>query len=208
MPDGKAGKQYMEIKAGIINISCRQSVNEEDGQMKKLLVVVDMQKDFINGSLGTREAAKIVSKVRDKIEEYVSQGQEVVFTLDTHFENYLDTQEGKKLPVKHCIKGTDGWKLWGELESFKGKRFEKGTFGSVECGEYAARGEYDSVELVGLCTDICVISNAMVIKAMAPETAVMVDQDCCAGVTPESHKNALEAMKMCQIEILGDNGHA
>lgn len=176
--------------------------------MKKLLVVVDMQNDFINGSLGTREAAKIVSKVRDKVEEYISQGQEVVFTLDTHLENYLDTQEGRKLPVKHCIKGSDGWKLCGELEPFKGKRFEKGAFGSMECGEYAAQGGYDSVELVGLCTDICVISNAMVIKAMAPETAVMVDQGCCAGVTLQSHKNALEAMKMCQIEILGDSADA
>ena len=170
--------------------------------MKKLLVVVDMQKDFIDGSLGTKEAVEIVPKVRKKIEEYMEEGQEAVFTLDTHFENYMDTQEGRKLPVKHCIKGSDGWKLCGELEGFEGKRFEKGTFGSVECGDYVAKGGYDRVELVGLCTDICVISNAMIIKAMAPEVAVAVDGRCCAGVTPESHRNALEAMKMCQIEIL------
>ncbi len=170
--------------------------------MKKLLVVVDMQKDFIDGSLGTKEAEAIVPNVQKKIEEYVNAGQEVVFTLDTHFEDYLDTQEGRKLPVRHCIRGTDGWRLWEKLEGFEGKRFEKGTFGSVECGDYAAHGGYDIVELVGLCTDICVISNAMVIKAMAPELTVQVDERCCAGVTPESHKNALEAMKMCQIEIL------
>ena len=171
--------------------------------MKRLLVVVDMQRDFIDGSLGTGEAVAIVPKVKRKIEEYVADGQEVVFTMDTHFEDYLDTQEGRKLPVKHCVKGTDGWRLCEELEGFEGRRFEKSAFGSVECGRYAALGGYDRVELAGLCTDICVNSNAMVIKAMAPELPVMVDGECCAGVTPESHRNALEAMKMCQVEVLG-----
>ena len=137
--------------------------------MKRLLVVVDMQRDFIDGSLGTREAVAIVPKVKRKIEEYLADGQEVVFTMDTHFEDYLDTQEGRNLPVKHCIKGTNGWRLCEELEGFEGRRFEKSAFGSVECGSYAALGGYDRVELAGLCTDICVISNAMVIKAMAPE---------------------------------------
>ncbi len=171
--------------------------------MKRLLVVVDMQRDFIDGSLGTREAVAIVPKVKRKIEEYLADGQEVVFTMDTHFEDYLDTQEGRNLPVKHCIKGTNGWRLCEELEGFEGRRFEKGAFGSVECGSYAALGGYDRVELAGLCTDICVISNAMVIKAMAPELPVMVDAECCAGVTPKSHRNALEAMKMCQVEVPG-----
>ena len=123
--------------------------------------------------------------------------------MDTHFEDYLDTQEGRNLPVKHCIKGTNGWRLCEELEGFEGRRFEKSAFGSVECGSYAALGGYDRVELAGLCTDICVISNTMVIKAMAPELPVMVDAECCAGVTPKSHRNALEAMKMCQVEVPG-----
>lgn len=169
--------------------------------MKRLLVVVDMQKDFIDGSLGTKEAAAIVPAVKKKIEDYEKAGDEVVFTLDTHFDNYLDTQEGKNLPVKHCIKGSEGWRLHEELEEFRGRRFEKVTFGSIECGQYAAQGGYDRVELVGLCTDICVISNAMLIKAMAPELPVEVDSTCCAGVTPQSHENALSAMKMCQIGV-------
>lgn len=169
--------------------------------MKRLLVVVDMQNDFIEGSLGTKEAAAIVSAVKRKIEDYEKAGDEVVFTMDTHFDNYLDTQEGKNLPVKHCIKGTGGWRLHEELEGFQGRRFEKAAFGSIECGQYAAGGGYDRVELIGLCTDICVISNAMLIKAMAPELPVEVDSTCCAGVTPESHENALSAMKMCQIGV-------
>ncbi len=170
--------------------------------MKKLLVVVDMQKDFIDGSLGTREAEAIVPAVKEKIEAYQRAGDEVVFTLDTHSDDYLNTQEGRNLPVKHCIKGTDGWRLHEELEMYEGKRFEKGTFGSVECGQYVAGGDYESAELVGLCTDICVISNAMVIKAMAQELTVLVDKSCCAGVTPESHQNALKAMEMCQIKVV------
>lgn len=170
--------------------------------MKKLLVVVDMQNDFIGGSLGTREAEAIVPKVKEKIEAYEKAGDEVVFTMDTHFDDYLETQEGRNLPVRHCIKGSEGWRLHRDLEMYRGRRFEKGTFGSVECGQYAAAGDYQSVELIGLCTDICVISNAMVIKAMSPELRVQVDQSCCAGVTPKSHENALEAMKMCQIHVI------
>lgn len=169
--------------------------------MARLLIVVDMQKDFIDGSLGTKEAVQIVPKVKKKIETYLAEGNEVIFTLDTHFDNYLDTPEGKKLPVKHCLKGTKGWMLDEKLEAFEGKRFEKTGFGSIDCGKYVAYGHYDRVELVGLCTDICVISNAMIIKSLAPELPIIVDGQCCAGVTPESHKNALEAMKMCQIEI-------
>lgn len=170
--------------------------------MKKLLVVVDMQNDFINGSLGSKEAAEIVPAVIDKIRGYQERGDEVVFTLDTHSEGYFNTLEGKNLPVEHCRKGTVGWELQKELSCFAGKRFEKAAFGSMDCAAYAAQSEYESVELVGLCTDICVISNAVIIKAALPETPVIVDSACCAGVTPESHRNALEAMKACQIQIL------
>ncbi|MBS6644165.1 MAG: cysteine hydrolase [Clostridiaceae bacterium] len=169
--------------------------------MKRLLIVVDMQNDFIDGALGTKEAVEIVPAVVEKIREYQDRGDEVIFTLDTHFEDYLDTMEGKKLPVPHCIKGTPGWELQTDISRFDGKKFEKITFGSLDCAKYVAEGEYDSVELAGLCTDICVISNALLIKAAAPSVPVLVDSLCCAGVTPESHRNALEAMKMCQIDV-------
>lgn len=169
--------------------------------MKRLLVVVDMQKDFIDGSLGTKEAQEIVPGVVKKIKEYEAAGDEVVFTFDTHHENYLETQEGKRLPVKHCIKGTEGWELDKELQGFSGKRFEKPAFGSRELAQWAKAGGFSSIELVGLCTDICVISNALLLKAFLPETPVLVDASCCAGVTPKSHENALEAMKMCQIDV-------
>lgn len=169
--------------------------------MKRLLVVVDMQRDFIDGSLGTAEAQRIVPAVRDKIREYREAGDEVVFTLDTHGENYLRTQEGGKLPVMHCIKGTEGWELCEELKEEPGRRFEKGTFGSKELGLWAAAQDFASIEVIGLCTDICVISNALLLKAFLPEIPIRVDAACCAGVTPQSHANALEAMRMCQIEI-------
>ena len=170
--------------------------------MSRLLVVVDMQKDFIDGALGTREAQAILPQVELRIREYVEAGDEVVFTLDTHFDNYMDTMEGKKLPVPHCIKGTPGWKLHPALEAFEGKRFEKPSFGSISLAEYAAKGGYASVELIGLCTDICVISNALLVKTETPETPVFVKENCCAGVTPESHDNALKAMRMCQIDVI------
>ena len=170
--------------------------------MKKLLIVVDMQNDFIDGSLGTQEARTIVPKVAEKIRAYQTRGDDVIFTLDTHFHDYLDTLEGKKLPVPHCIKGTEGWKLQKDIDEFEGKRFEKVTFGCLACADFAAGGGYESVELVGLCTDICVISNALLVKAAMPYTPILVDSSCCAGVTPESHENALSAMKMCQIEVI------
>ena len=169
--------------------------------MKRLLVVVDMQRDFIDGSLGTKEAQAIVPAVRDKVVTYQAEGWDVAFTLDTHEEHYLYTQEGKKLPIRHCIAETDGWELCEELGDFKGRYFEKNTFGSMELAQWAAKKGYEEIELVGLCTDICVISNAMLLKAALPEARIRVDGGCCAGVTPESHKNALEAMKMCQIEV-------
>lgn len=170
---------------------------------KQVLVVVDMQKDFIDGALGTKEAVAIVENVKNKIKNF--QG-EIIFTRDTHFENYSTTQEGKNLPVPHCIKGTEGWQIEAGLEQLRTpdmKVFDKPTFGSVELAEYLKENkELESVTFIGLCTDICVISNALVTKAFLPEVKVMVEENCCAGVTPESHKNALEAMKMCQVEII------
>jgi len=173
-------------------------------ESKKLLVVEDMQRDFVDGALGTKEAAAVVNGIVQK----VAAAEKVVFTFDTHGETYLNTQEGKNLPVEHCISGTDGHRLVPELEQYQdsGLCIKKGTFGSTELGRYVAeqfaQGAIDSVELVGVCTDICVISNAMLIKAFCPEIPVTVDAACCAGVTPESHRNALCAMQVCQIGIL------
>lgn len=172
--------------------------------MNKLLIVVDMQVDFVNGALGTAEAVAIVPAVVKKIEAEIAAGTTVVFTKDTHFENYMETQEGKNLPVPHCIKGTEGWELIPELRDFSADRkvIEKITFGSTELAHYLSTTAFDAIELIGLCTDICVISNAMIAKATVPETPISVTAECCAGVTPASHTNALEAMKMCQIAIL------
>lgn len=177
----------------------------------KLLVVVDMQKDFIDGALGTEEAQRIVENVAEKIRAYKNAGGRVVFTMDAHTEAYLDTQEGRNLPVTHCVKGTDGWQICDKIrqaaELSECKVYEKDTFGSREYAMDWERGVYadvEEVEFVGLCTDICVISNAMLTKAFAPEIPVTVDASCCAGVTPASHKNALEAMKMCQIHVTGE----
>ena len=137
-----------------------------------------------------------------KIEEYMQNGQPVLFTRDTHYEDYMDTQEGFNLPVMHCVEGTEGWEIESSLKIEDAMVFDKITFGSPELAAYIQEAEYDSVTLVGVCTDICVISNAMLIKAFDPEVLVQVDSACCAGVTPESHQNALNAMKQCQIEIL------
>ncbi len=168
----------------------------------KILVVVDMQNDFIDGALGTKEAERIVPGVKEKINEYRKNNETVIFTRDTHFENYPDTQEGKKLPVVHCIKDTDGWQISKELDTKNSVIIDKPSFGSLELAEYVADLKPDYIELVGLCTDICVISNAFILKARLPEIDIAVDSALCAGVTPESHANALEAMKMCQIDVL------
>ena len=169
----------------------------------KILCVIDMQNDFIDGALGTNEAVAITDNVAKKIELYRKNGDRVIFTRDTHYDNYMETQEGRNLPVPHCIKDTDGWQISSKLAVGDSLIIDKPTFGSVQLSEYIAglEGVYE-VELIGLCTDICVISNAMLIKARLPEVRVSVDSACCAGVTPESHSNALSAMKMCQIEIL------
>lgn len=170
--------------------------------MKKLLIVVDMQNDFVDGSLGTKEAEGIVAHVKAKVEQYQEQGDTVIFTRDTHTEAYLDTQEGKKLPVVHCVKGTKGWEIIDCLQSYVQTVFDKPTFGSVQLAHVVARGGYEQIELVGLCTDICVVSNALLLKAALTEIQICVDSACCAGVTPASHEAALTTMKMCQIEVL------
>lgn len=193
----------------------------------KVLVVIDVQNDFITGSLGTPEAQAIVPKVCEKI---VNWNEKIIFTQDTHYENYLDTQEGKKLPVKHCIKDTNGWKICDEVVGslkYKENRRSgllkmgddletpekygypvclKETFGSTSIGNAIIISEMfiEEIHLIGLCTDICVISNALLLKAFLPEVPIIVDASCCAGLTPESHKNALEAMKMCQIEVVNE----
>ncbi len=166
----------------------------------KILIVVDMQKDFIDGALGSAEAVKIVPYVKKLIEGFDGK---VLFTRDTHFENYLDTQEGKNLPVRHCIKGTEGWQIYPELEALrKTEAVDKLTFGSKELVDVLSKEEnVEEIVFAGLCTDICVISNVAVVKAFFPETPLVVDARGCAGVTPESHKTALDAMRAIQVRI-------
>ena len=173
----------------------------------KYLIVVDMQNDFITGSLGTKEAEAILPKVIEKVKNFDGT---IIYTKDTHQTDYLTTQEGKNLPVEHCIEGTWGWMLADELEKLSAgnKVFNKPTFGSMELANYLVeeneKETIEEIELCGLCTDICVISNAFVIKANLTEVPVSVDASCCAGVTPESHLNALAAMKMCQVKVVNE----
>ena len=174
--------------------------------MRKVLVVVDMQNDFVDGALGSKEAAAIVPAAAKKISGFDG---DIFVTFDTHFENYMDTAEGKKLPVPHCIKSTDGWELNGEImKALANKKFtpvEKNTFGSVELPaliKEAVGDEEFTAEIIGLCTDICVVSNALIIKANFPEAPITVDAACCAGVTPEKHEAALETMRSCQIDVV------
>lgn len=171
--------------------------------MQNLLIVVDMQNDFIDGALGTPEAVSIVANVKKKIEEFDGT---VLFTRDTHYENYLETQEGKKLPVKHCIKDTEGWQIRSELDELrKTKAIDKETFGSSELGlllrDMDKENKIGSITFIGLCTDICVISNVMIAKAFLPEASLIVDANCCAGVSVETHENALKAMEVCQVKV-------
>ena len=174
--------------------------------MKRLYVVVDMQKDFIDGSLGTREAQEMLPRMVDRLTEIQARKDtDIIFTMDTHGSDYLETQEGKNLPVKHCIEGTWGWQISDEIGFSEDDRvFDKNTFGYDWSQAVLAQPELffgDEIELIGLCTDICVISNAMGLKTVFPETVISVDAVCCAGVTKESHENALASMKMCQIQI-------
>ncbi len=168
--------------------------------MKKTLIVVDMQNDFIDMALGTKEAVAIVPRVREKIATCLQEGYEILYTRDTHFQNYLDTPEGRKLPVPHCIKGTKGWEIADGLYVEGCKIIDKPNFGWPNWQEESL----EDVELVGLCTDICVVSNALIIKATFPEASVKVDKTCCAGVTPATHEAALTTMRMCQIDVIGD----
>ncbi|MFQ7293290.1 MAG: cysteine hydrolase family protein [Monoglobales bacterium] len=173
----------------------------------KYLIVVDVQNDFIYGTLGTKEAQAAANKIIKRVKSFDGR---IIFTQDTHNTSYLDTQEGRRLPVKHCIKNTDGWQLIDELKKFQqdtgAEIYQKHTFGSVELANKLAK-EYEtdnieSIEIIGVCTDICVISNALIIKAYMPELPVFVDADCCAGVTPDKHEKALEVMESCQVIVL------
>lgn len=172
--------------------------------MQNVLVVVDMQNDFIDGALGTAEAVAIVPNVKKKIEEFKGT---IIFTRDTHEANYLETQEGKNLPVEHCIRGTKGWEIREELDALRTTEpIDKITFGSSELGNVLKsindKDEIESITFVGLCTDICVISNVMIAKAFLPEVPIIVDANCCAGVSVESHDNALKAMEICQVKVI------
>lgn len=175
--------------------------------MKKILLVIDMQKDFVTGALANKEAQKIIGNIQKKIGEYKKEGNLVFFTRDTHGEDYLNTQEGKLLPVVHCVKNSDGWQIINELapEVSEMNVLDKPAFGSLALPQWLEEKlEHkvpDEIELCGVCTDICVISNAMILKAAFPETKIIVEGDCCAGVSPESHQTALDAMKACQILV-------
>lgn len=173
---------------------------------EKYLIVVDMQKDFVDGALGSREAQAMVPELVKKVTEFEG---EIIFTKDTHGNNYFETQEGKLLPVAHCIEDTDGWELIEPLQKIAGERdaeiFRKETFGCTELASYLKKIEeaegIKEIELVGVCTDICVVSNALLIKANIPEVKISVDAKCCAGVTPSKHEAALETMRSCQINV-------
>ena len=169
----------------------------------KVLAIIDMQKDFIDGALGTKEAVAIVPKVAARLAQARADGETVVFTRDTHHADYLSTQEGRKLPVPHCLEGTDGWQIDAALAVEDAPIFDKPGFGSPALIEYLrSLPALEGVEFIGLCTDICVITNAMMTKGALPEVPLSVRADCCAGVTPQRHETALQAMRMCQISIV------
>ena len=177
--------------------------------MRNILIVVDMQKDFVTGVLASSEAQAILPEVKAKISEYDRAGKEIIFTRDTHGEDYMQTNEGKHLPVPHCIKGTDGWQICAELTdgiTSEYKTVDKPTFGflgwkDVIASEIADGSDLD-IEMIGVCTDICVVSNTLILKALYPEATVRVDAGCCAGVTPEAHAAALVTMRSCQVDVI------
>ncbi|MBR2529183.1 MAG: cysteine hydrolase [Blautia sp.] len=173
--------------------------------MRKILIVIDMQNDFIDEALGTAEAIAIVESVKEKIRSYPA--VDVIATMDTHGEDYMETQEGRYLPVPHCIRGSEGWKIRPDIAALLTdvKLYEKPTFGSTAlAADLKAISEYEEIELelIGLCTDICVVSNALLLKATMPEVKISVDAACCAGVTPEKHLAALETMRSCQVQVV------
>ena len=187
------------------NIQINQKTTEYKGKennMKKVLIVVDMQHDFVDGSLGTSEAKAIVDNVRIKIQEHHENGHQIIFTRDTHTEEYLNTNEGKHLPYEHCIYGTHGWEIVPGLEIAGCEYIDKPTFGWTHWNKFDFADA--EIEIIGLCTDICVVSNALILKATFPEASITVDASCCAGVSPKTHKAALETMKMCQINVIGE----
>lgn len=168
----------------------------------KILIVVDMQNDFVTGPLGTPEAQAIVPNVKNKIEEYISRGDKVIFTRDTHYQNYLDTYEGKKLPVPHCIENTHGWNVIDELDHIYCQHINKLVFGYM--GWDLRLDNPSEIELVGVCTDICVVSNALILRSTFRKAEITVDASCCAGTTLENHNAALQVMKCCQINVIGE----
>lgn len=174
--------------------------------MNKVLIVIDMQNDFITGPLGTPEAQAIVPKVKAKIEKYRANGDQIIFTRDTHSKNYMDTVEGKHLPIEHCISGSDGWQIIYGLDSCEDTHIGKYSFGFMYWYMIANHiiDMCDSIELVGVCTDICVVSNALILKAEYPYIEITVDASCCAGTTPENHKAALQVMKSCHINVINE----
>ncbi len=169
--------------------------------MKRTLIVVDMQNDFIDGSLGTPEAQAIVPRVAEVIDEYTNRGDRVIYTRDTHEENYLSTSEGKKLPVVHCVKDTHGWQIADGLYRDGCEIIDKPSFGWTHWEESFDEAP-ESLLLIGLCTDICVVSNALILKALYPDAELSVDASACAGVTHDTHNAALQTMKMCQINVI------
>ena len=169
--------------------------------MNKYLIVVDVQKDFVDGTLGTPEAQAIIPRVKEKIAEYRANGSKVIFTRDTHQKNYLETNEGKHLPVAHCIEGTDGWQVYEGLTDGDSVILNKPTFGYLGWRKYIEDSADLEIELIGLCTDICVASNALILKATFPEAVVSVDSTACAGKSIETHNAALLVMQSCQVEV-------
>lgn len=170
-----------------------------------VLVVIDMQNDFIDGAMGNSEAVAIVPRVAAKIAAYREMGAPIVFTRDTHGEDYLSTREGRNLPVVHCVKDTEGWQISEQLDTTDALIVDKGAYGSVDLPEViAGLSDVTGIEMVGVCTDVCVISNAIILKAAFPEWPLVVDASCCAGVTPQSHQTALDAMKMCHVTVVNE----
>lgn len=177
----------------------------------KILIVVDMQNDFIDGALGSLNATAIIPKVIQKIAEYDAIGQPVIFTVDTHFDNYMETLEGKNLPIPHCILGTEGWEIPKEILGNHTNIIQKHTFGSVNLPNYIRANipnfeTLESIELIGVCTDICVVSNALILRAHYPDIPITVDAACCAGTEEAAHRAALDTMRSCQITILNYKG--
>ena len=170
----------------------------------KTLIVIDMQNDFVTGVLGSKEAIAVLPNVKKKIDAYIAARDEVIFTRDTHEENYLETNEGRHLPVPHCVKGTEGWQVVKEIDCLDCEHIDKPTFGYIHRAEQFKDSRIPEIEIIGVCTDICVISNALILKAVFPEIDISVDASCCAGVTPATHKAALTAMKSCQIRVIGE----